>query len=126
MQLVEAPRWTIDVERGPDWLFVRLHAPDWTTNESGDLAKVVWQTMQQHFARRIVLEMQDVDRLHSQLIGQLVLLQKRIQSTGGILRICGLSASNIDALRATRLNDRFPCYWDREDAVMGRRAAKPR
>src|SRR6476620_10583027 len=110
MPLLNAPQWTTDVERGPDWLFLRLHAPPKSADDS--LADTVWQTMQQHFAKRVVLEMDDLKLLPSRLIGQLVLLHKRICTNGGTLRVCGLSDASQAALRATRLDNLVPCYRD--------------
>jgi anti-anti-sigma factor len=125
MPLLAAPRWTMDVERGPDWLFLRLHAPDRDV-DLNDLAETVWNTMQQHFAKRVVLELDDVKFLHSRIIGQLVLLHKRICASSGTMRVSGLNESNQAALRATRLSDHFPCYHSREEALMGRRPTMPR
>jgi len=126
MPLLEAPSWTMDVERGPDWLFLRLHSPKKESRDCRGVAEQVWEVMQQHFARRVVLELQEVKALNSRLIGQLVLLQKRICAGGGTMRICGLSDANRDALQIVRLNERLPCYCNREDAVMGYRPKQPR
>src|SRR4051794_34189835 len=115
MPLLEAPQWTTDVERGPDWLFLRLHAPSKAAGDDG-LADKVWQTMQQHLTKRVVLEMDDLKLLHSRLIGQLMLLHKRICTSGGTLRVCGLSDASQAALRATRLDSQLPCYRNRTEA----------
>jgi len=111
--------WTMDVDRGPDWLFVRLHGPTDGIAEGTELAEMLWSQLRQHFTNRLVLELDDLPMLRSQLIGQLVLIYKRIHADGGMMRICGLSASNQDAQRACQLADRFPSYLNREDAVMG-------
>lgn len=125
MPLLNGPHWTTDVERGPDWLFLRVHAPPKQAGDA-DLADTVWNTMQQHFAKRVVLEMNDLKLLHSRLIGQLVLLHKRICTNGGTMRVCGLSDASQAALRATRLDSQLPCYRDRTEAVMGSRPTQPR
>jgi anti-sigma B factor antagonist len=126
MPVLEAPSWTADVERGPNWLFLRVHAPEKSAASCEDLADVVWQTMEQHFANRVVLELDNLKMLNSRLIGQLVLLQKRICTKGGTLRVCGLSDASQAALHSTRLDSQFPCYRDRTDAVMGTRPGRPR
>jgi anti-anti-sigma factor len=119
--------WKLDVERGPDWLFVRLHNPPAIGQEGEPLAEQLWSLLEQHFMYRLVLELDDVQALRSSLIGQLVLLYKRIHQRGGMLRICGLGEAQRQALRSTRLDERFPCYKDREDAVMGdSRIIRPR
>jgi anti-anti-sigma factor len=117
--------WTIDVTRGPDWLFIKLEGPQNGDAEGVPLAEIIWDTMQQHFARRVVLELSDVHILRSYVIGQLVLLHKRIYTHGGLMRLAGLSDDNYRVLTACRLHDRFPDYATCEDAVMGHRP-KPR
>ena len=68
------------VDRGPDWLFVRLR-PD--HEHLDDIAERLWKLMNQHFVRRLVLEMDEVDFLPSLLMGQLVMLHKRVLQHGG-------------------------------------------
>jgi anti-anti-sigma regulatory factor len=120
-----APGWQVAVDRGPDWLFIRLEEAE-TAAASNDLAERLWQTIQQHFTYRVVLELDQVGLLHSQLVGQLVLLHKRLHAHDGVLRLCGLSDSNQDVLRTSRLEDRFPQYRNRGEAVNGYRPSKPR
>jgi len=111
--------WKLDVERGPDWLFVRLHGPPGGDAEGEPLADQLWALLEQHFIHRLVVELDDVPAVRSCLIGQLVLLYKRIHQQGGMLRISGLNEAQRQALRSTRLDERFPCYQTRTDAVMG-------
>jgi anti-anti-sigma regulatory factor len=118
--------WSLDVERGPDWLFIRLHPPDDAALPSAPLADTIWQQLQQHFTYRLVLEMDQVSMLPSWLVGQLVLLRKRIDQHGGLLRLCGCTAGNQEVLEATRLGACFPRYSDRQEAVLGWRPTQPR
>jgi anti-anti-sigma regulatory factor len=122
----EKSNWSYTIARGPDWLFFRLHPGFDPANESFDLADEVWNLMQQHLVDRIVLEMDEVEKLSSQLIGQLVLLHKRVHSKGGIMRLSGLADVNQQALRMAQLEDRFPRYVRRDDAVRGGAPIKPR
>ena len=64
--------------------------------------------------------------LTSTLVGQLVWLYKRIHTTGGLMRICGLSAANHEVLRICRLDGRLPEYATRSAAVMGDHPCQPR
>jgi anti-anti-sigma factor len=110
--------WVVDVDRGPDWLFLRLHPGK---DDAGDVAERLWSLADRHFIYRLVVEMEDVDMLPSQLMGQLVMLHKRVLQRDGALRLCGLSERCIEALHFCRLDQALPCYATREDAVLGRR-----
>lgn len=119
-----APGWELDVDRGPDWLFVKLRNPDQNGTHSPMLAEALWTLLKQHVTDRLVLELDQVAVLYTYLIGQLVLLHKRLSVSGGAMRLCGLSPHNQEVLRFCRLDDRFPAYGTREDAVMGRHAPR--
>lgn len=127
MRVALASGWGIDVERGPDWLFVRLEAPEYTLfADNCQLAERLWELLQQNFTRRLVIELAPPFILSSYVVGQLVLLHKRVSSEGGIVRICGLSPECEQVLRLHRLEDRLYPYRNREEAVMGARPGKPR
>ena len=126
MLLQVAPGWSTELERGPDWLFVRLRGPDNGDAEGTQLAAQLWDFLQQGLTHRLVLEMDEVAILRSALIGELVRLHKRVTETGGLMRICGLSEDCQDVLRTSRLSARFPVYGSRTDAVMGLLPRKPR
>ncbi len=110
--------WEFEVDRGPDWLFVR---PRRMSGELGsaNFAEQVWSLLEQHFTHRLVLELGELDHLNSELIGQLVWLHKRVHTHDGLLRICQLSDQNDEVLHVSRLGGYFPRYGSREDAVMG-------
>lgn len=126
MPVLESRRYCVDVDRGPDWLFLRLRNPPEGRGDCEDFAETVWDAMQQHFTHRIVLELDEVRVLHSRLIGQLVKLHKRVSANGGLMRVCGLSQASEDALRIVRLDNHFPSFRTRADAVMGHRPAQAR
>lgn len=121
-----ATGWNLHADRGPDWLFLRLSHEGDTTPQEVQLAEAAWNAMQQHFAQRLVLELQGVPLIDSYLVGQLVLLHKRIVSNGGTMRVCGLAPTNVNVLHTARLEDRFPNYESREAAVHGHLPHKPR
>ena len=108
--------WAAAVDRGPDWLFVKLHPGD---VEPRELADQLWSLANRHFTYRIVLEMEEVEFLPSVLMGQLVMLQKRVLQHDGALRLAGLSDSCREALHICRLDHTLPVFADREDAVLG-------
>jgi len=116
--LAVTPGWELEVERGPDWLLVKVKNLDEFSSDP-PLADSVWELLERHFIYRVVLELDEVSFLNSHLIGQLVRLYKLIRQHDGVMRICGLSPYNLDVLRTCRLQDRFLPYRDREEAVMG-------
>jgi anti-anti-sigma factor len=120
------PGWTLEMERGPDWLFIRPVPQLDALSAEADLAEAIWERMEQQFVNRIVVEMDAVPLLRSWLIGQLVLLHKRVVSRGGLVRLAGMSDDNQRVLKMVHLDDRFPQYADRGAAVMGYRPVKPR
>jgi anti-anti-sigma factor len=112
-------RWHFEVERGPDWLFVRPRRLKTRVRNAPPFAEQVWTLLEQHFSHRLVLEMGDIDELDSDLAGQLVWLYKRIHTHDGILRVCELSPNCAEVLHACSLEDHFAHYGNREEAVMG-------
>ena len=119
--------WNVRVDRGPDWLFVRLSTSPEHNGDYNNLADHLWNLLEQHFIYRLVLELDELVVLPSGLIGQLVLLHKRLHTHNGVLRLCGLSDVQRQALDACRLQNRFPHYNNREEAVWGRhRPTQPR
>jgi anti-anti-sigma regulatory factor len=118
--------WTFDVDRGPDWVFVKLQEDDSVSTPQPPLAETLWEVLQRHFAHRLVVELDGVHLLRSYVLGQLLLLHKQIQGQGGIMRVCGLSEANERVLRSMRLEGRLPNYHDRTEAVLGHRPKQPR
>ncbi len=111
------------VDRGPDWLFVKIRLDEQRLDE---VAERLWALLDKHFIYRLVLEMDEVDFLSSLLMGQLVMLHKRILQHDGTLRLCGLSPSCSKALHFCRLDRALPGFETREDAVRGCVQVKPR
>ena len=118
-------QFEFEVERGPGWLLVRL--PDIPICDQGmDLADQLWTLLNQHFVYRLVLEMDEVHLLSSSLMGQLVMLQKRVLQHDGALRLCGLNLSCQQALHLCRLDQIMPNFPTPESAVRAYACTKPR
>ena len=116
-----------DVERGPDWLFVRPRHLAAGTPSAGQLAEQVWSLVELHLAHRLVLELDDLDHLDAQLANELIRLEARMHGHNGMLRVCGLSESNRQILRKRDPERRLHLFADREEAVLGRsRPCHPR
>ncbi len=114
----------LDVQRGPDWLLVRITGMDAEPADGPSLADQLWEVMERHFTYRMVLELDQVPVLNSYLIGQLVSLRRRVEEHQGVIRLCGLSAYNHRVLQTTRLDNLFLPYRTRQEAVLG--CARPR
>ena len=117
--------WGLDVETELDWLCVTVRCQDGHTWETPPLAELIWEIVAQFSTHQLVVELHEVAVLHSLLIGQMVLLHKRITSKGGIMRFAGLSRHNQEALDVAKLGDRFPWYKNRDDAVRNVAAKQP-
>lgn len=115
----------LEVDRGPDWLLVKVQSLDLSDMAAPPpLAARLWSIAQQHFVYRLVVDLERVKVLNSHLIGQLILLSKRLQEHEGVLRLCGVSPYNQRVLRKCSLGDRFPAYETRQEAMLG--GADPR
>jgi anti-anti-sigma regulatory factor len=114
-----APGWRLDIDRGPNWLFVTVREPGQNAWDTPPLAERLWALLQAHLVDRLILELGEIKVLNSYLLGQLVLLHKQICTHGGVMRLSGLSQSNQEVLHLFRLDDRFPHYCTREEAILG-------
>ena len=123
--LTISPGWDLEVERGPDWLFVKLGNRAPVDSDIPSLADELWSILDRHFVYRVVLQLDGVRTLNRDLLRELVLLYRRIRQHGGMMRLCGLSAQHRRLLEESGLMRRFPAYHDLQEAVMGD-SRKPR
>jgi hypothetical protein len=112
-----APGWELDVERRREWLLLRVRRTGQDAVHDPPLAEEAWRLLQQHRLGQLVVELDQLEVLTSFLIGQLILLQKRICAGSGALRWCGLSPLNLQAIRLCCLEGRLPHFRDREEAI---------
>ena len=119
--------WELDVERGPNWLLVKVAEPLGKPWEMSPLVDTLRSLLEEHFTYRLVLELDEIELLSSELIGELLSLDKWIRARQGAMRLCGLSPRNLEVLRRRWLDDFFPAYRDRLEAVLGcRHPSQPR
>ena len=109
----------MDVDRGPNWLFVKLRTKKNPRVVVPQIADKLFSISSRHFIYRLVLELEELEELPSGMMGQLVLLQERLAQCGGALRICGLSPECEETLHTCHLESALPNHASREDAVMG-------
>jgi len=109
----------LNVDRGPNWLFVKLRSKEEAVPAVPQIADKLWSISSRHFIYRLVLELEDLEEMPSGMMGQLVLLQSRLAQCGGALRICGLSPECEESLQSCQLDSALPNHASREAAVMG-------
>lgn len=111
---------SIEVERGPDWLFVRVAGK--ADTGQADLTASVWETIREHGASRVVLELDHVETIDEAFGGAIGEIGTRVRDAGGLIRICGLSEPQLSRLRSVAAASRVPHFDTRSDAVGGRGA----
>ena len=117
--LATAAGYEFDVDRGPDWLWVRIRSLQTGSSPPGSLAEQIEELVEKHFIYRIVLELHRVPELSSQLIGELVEVARYIRKHDGVLRVCGLSPEGRAMLEMCGLDELCLAYETREEAIVG-------
>jgi len=127
MRVEVAPGWRTELDRGPDWLFVKLFGPDGDDADATGLAEMLHLLMQEELAHRLVLELDGVGEFPLELADELVTLHGLVEETGGMVRLCGVAPEHRAVLRTRDDACSLAPYRDRTDAVMGAmRPNKPR
>jgi len=108
----------LGVERGPDWLFVRLDPVE--DRQRARLAESVWETIQAHGASRVVLELDRVQAVNEPLRAAIAEIGSRLRDAGGLVRICGLSEAELSKLRSLPAAAAVPHFGSRAEAVGSR------
>ncbi len=107
------------VDRGPNWLFVKLRSSGQMMGRAPQIADGLWSIATRHFVYRVVLELDELESLPPGMMAQLVLLRERLTQCGGALKICGLSEECREILHECHLESSLPHYSTRTAAVMG-------
>lgn len=107
--------WDLAVERGPDWLFVRLKNAPAARSDGPKLTEAVWDMIREHHASRVVLELDRVAAVDDQLIDAIGEIGTRVRREGGLIRTCGLSPANRDRLQGAAGG--VPHFDTRSEAV---------
>jgi hypothetical protein len=109
----------LSVDRGPNWLFIKLRPKRNFAEDVAQVADALWSIGSRHFIYRLVLELDELRQLPAGLVDQLVILQERLIQCGGSLRICGLSADCAQSLCDSQLDAALLNYATRQAAVLG-------
>ena len=110
--------FTLDVNRGPNWLFLRLEPG--VNQESSELAKDLWSVVSKHFTYRVVLEFDEsFDALSPELVKQLDQFRQQLEEHDGALRVCGLSTKCAERLSKQYTESRTKSRLSTHSSVAG-------
>ncbi len=65
----------------------------------------------------LVVDLSGVDSLSSAMLGKLILLQRKVDASGGQLRLCSLSEPTRAVLKTTNLERLFKICADSREAI---------
>jgi anti-anti-sigma regulatory factor len=114
--------WDIAVERGPDWLFLRLERGGGQGMQR-PLADQLMQLIRVNHAHRVVVEFDGVDPLDDALVDAIAVVGSRVRDEGGLIRVCGLSAGGARRLESSDQAGDIPHFESRSAAVGPRSGA---
>lgn len=118
-----ASRWPMRIERGPDWLFVRLESPaEAPPAAEAQLAEGIWEALRENHAHRVLLELDEAGPIDDCLIEAIAQLGRRVRAEGGMIRLCGLSQPDLRTLRARGATPDIAHFGSRAEAVGASRA----
>ncbi len=109
----------LSIDRGPNWLFVKLRPNKHFAADIVHVADELYAIASRHFTYRLVLELEELRQMPVDLVDQLVILQERLLQSDGSLRICGLSADCARKLREAHLDAAIPNFATRQAALLG-------
>lgn len=113
-----AAPWRLAVDRGPDWLFIRVEGLPDPAESSPSLSEAIWNVLDTHFVYRAVLEFAEPALLPAALLKQLAQLKQRVLDRGGLLRLCGSNGCCPASIRGADWEALEPLYADRHEAVL--------
>ncbi len=127
MLIALAPGWKTELDRGPEWLFVKLYGPDSDAADATGLAESLYTLLRQEFKQRLLLELDNIQHMPRDLVIELHLLRDELEREGSLLRVCGLCAEHEVSLSRSEFSPHLLCYPDRDAALLGFfRPSKPR
>jgi anti-anti-sigma regulatory factor len=109
----------LNVDRGPNWLFVKVRTKKAPRKTVPRLADNLWAISARHFIYRLVVELDELDELPSAWMDELVELQSRLAECGGALRICGMSPECEETLQSCQTDTVLMNHSSRAEAVLG-------
>ena len=108
----------VALERGPDWLFVRL-TPSANGRASGGhrLGASLLELARDHGTRRVVVELDGLQEIDDELLEGLALLGRILESEQGVLRLCGGNHEHLARRESCGATGHLPHFSCRNEAV---------
>jgi anti-sigma B factor antagonist len=101
------------VELRGEFAVVRITGPKIGLDSRDSLYRLA----EAHGRRKLILNLADVRVLTSAPIGMLINLKRKLESAGGILRLCDVDPEIREILRLTSVEELFSFYATEEDAL---------
>lgn len=109
----------VEVRRAGGALVARLVGPDCTSTYANKLCTVLHGIADHGYGERVVLDLSEVTRCFTPLLGIFITVQRQLQANAGALRLCGGDPAVQEVLAATRLGRLFSVHRDAEAATSG-------
>ncbi len=117
MHTAHGSHWLDRDDRG-DLTVVRLKTPRLMDDETtAEIFRQIYSRVDDMHRHRLVLNLQSVLYLASLPLGKLIMLNRKAETAGGRLALCGLSPTVSEILQVTGLADRFSVYAGEVEAV---------
>ncbi len=102
-----------ELDRGPNWLIVRLKTPAGSVEP---LVDELWTICERHFTYRLVVEMDEVRSLSAEATRKFDELRERLGQRAGALRLCGMTDDCLQ--RFDQEHSELRNHSDRREAVL--------
>ncbi len=111
--------WSIELDRGPDCLMIRLEPEVDGCPDATGLAAVLDELLRLQFAHRIVIDLRKVPHVSHTLVDELRQLYRLVSARGGLMRVFGVNATSASKLDELHVAAYLPTYATLEDAMHG-------
>lgn len=108
----------LNVDRGPNWLFVKLRDKQASRAAVPHIADKLWSISTRHFIYRLVVELDELEEVPPAWMDELAELQQRLTECGGALRLCGMSPECEETV-SNQLDGTLTNHATRAAAVLG-------
>jgi stage II sporulation protein AA (anti-sigma F factor antagonist) len=120
----ESQRRCLEIDQDGSVTVVRLLCPELV--REGDIqtmGKRLLRVVQELGCRRVVLNLADVERMDSGMIGKILALHRAARAVGGRVALCSVNPALTEAFTSLCLTRLFDIYPDPQGAVQALQAA---